>query len=121
MVIDFTLPELGENIETGDVVQVLVKPGDTIETDQLVLEIETDKATIEVPSPARGTVGQVAVKNGETIAVGQLLLTIETADTTVSPAPDRSTTPSRTGSGATGPRPVRACTASFGGDTPTVG
>ena len=100
MVIDFTLPELGENIETGDVVQVLVKPGDTIETDQPVLELETDKATIEVPSPAGGTVGQVAVKNGETITVGQLILTIDvinTTDTTdakPSPAFDRPTTQS---------------------------
>ena len=100
MVIDFTLPELGENIETGDVVQVLVKPGDTIETDQPVLELETDKATIEVPSQAGGTVGQVAVKNGETITVGQLILTIDvinTTDTTdakPSPAFDRPTTQS---------------------------
>ena len=94
MVIDFTLPELGENIETGDVVQVLVKPGDTIETDQPLLELETDKATIEVPSPAGGTVGQVAVKNGETITVGQLILTIETTETKPSPASDRSTTQS---------------------------
>ena len=100
MVIDFTLPELGENIATGDVVQVLVKPGDTIETDQPVLELETDKATIEVPSPAGGTVGQVAVKNGETITVGQLILTIDainTTDTTdakPSPAFDRPTTQS---------------------------
>jgi len=82
VVIDFTLPELGENIETGDVVQVLVKPGDTIEADQPVLELETDKATIEVPSPAKGTVGQVAVKNGETVAVGQLILTLDTLDET---------------------------------------
>ena len=91
MVIDFKLPELGENIDTGDVVQVLVKPGDTIEVDQPVIELETDKATIEVPSPAAGTVGTVAVKNGETIAVGQLILTIESADTNAS---DRSATPS---------------------------
>ena len=91
MVIDFKLPELGENIETGDVVQVLVKRGDTIEVDQPVIELETDKATIEVPSPAAGTVGTVAVKNGETITVGQLILTIESADTN---APDRSATPS---------------------------
>ena len=94
MVIDFTLPELGENIETGDVVQVLVKPGDTIEADQPVIELETDKATIEVPSPAAGTVGAVAVKNGETIAVGQLILTIESADAEPSSAPDRSVTQS---------------------------
>jgi pyruvate dehydrogenase E2 component (dihydrolipoamide acetyltransferase) len=89
VVIDFTLPELGENIETGDVVQVLVKSGDVIKTDQPVLELETDKATIEVPAPAGGTVGRVAVKEGETVAVGQLLLTIETAESTPSTAPDR--------------------------------
>ena len=78
MAIDFTLPELGENIETGDVVQVLVSVGDTVVADQPVLELETDKATLEVPSPAAGTVSRLAVTAGETIAVGQLILTIET-------------------------------------------
>ena len=47
---DFTLPELGENITAGDVLRVLVKPGDMLEKDQPVVELETDKATIEVPS-----------------------------------------------------------------------
>ena len=94
MVIEFKLPELGENVETGDVVQILVKPGDPIETDQPVLELETDKATIEVPSPAKGTVGRVAVKEGETVAVGQLLLTIETADMpSTPPGAETSSTP----------------------------
>ncbi len=105
MVIDFKLPELGENIETGDVIQVLVKPGDPVETDQPVLELETDKATIEVPSPAGGTVGQVAVKSGETIAVGQLILTIETPDAEPSPAPDRSTAQSAPRSSVETPPP----------------
>ena len=53
---DFTLPELGENIAAGDVLRVLVKPGDTLAKDQPVLELETDKATIEVPSSVAGTV-----------------------------------------------------------------
>ena len=53
-VTDFTLPELGENITSGDVLRVLVKPGDTIAKDQPVLELETDKATIEVPSSVAG-------------------------------------------------------------------
>ena len=106
MLIDFKLPELGENIETGDVVQVLVKPGDNVEIDQPVLELETDKATIEVPSPAGGTVGQVAVKNGETIAVGQLILTIEATDTAVTPAPDRSTMHSAPGAEPRVPAPT---------------
>ena len=56
MATDFTLPELGENITAGDVLRVLVKPGDTIAKDQPVLELETDKATIEVPSSVAGQV-----------------------------------------------------------------
>ena len=67
MAIEFKLPELGENVETGDVVRVFVKAGDSIAADQPVVELETDKATIEVPAPVAGTVVQVAVSDGETI------------------------------------------------------
>src|SRR5204862_199975 len=74
---DFTLPELGENIAAGDVVRVLVSPGDTIAKDQPVLELETDKATIEVPSSVSGTVGEVRVKPGDKVKVGQVVLTID--------------------------------------------
>ena len=54
--IDFTLPELGENVTAGDVLRILVQPGDTVAKDQPVLELETDKATIEVPSSVAGQV-----------------------------------------------------------------
>jgi pyruvate dehydrogenase E2 component (dihydrolipoamide acetyltransferase) len=73
---EFKLPELGENIAAGDVVRVLVKPGDTIAKDQPVLELETDKATIEVPSSVEGTVAEVRVKPGEKVNVGQVVLTV---------------------------------------------
>ena len=76
---DFTLPELGENIAAGDVVRVLVNPGDTVKKDQPVLELETDKATIEVPSSISGTVKAVKVKPGEKIKVGQVVLTLDEA------------------------------------------
>ena len=56
------LPELGENIEGGDVLRVMVKAGDAIKKDQPVLELETDKATIEVPSSADGVVKEIKVK-----------------------------------------------------------
>ena len=56
MATELKLPELGENIEKGDVVRVLVAAGDVITVDQPVLELETDKATIEVPSSVGGTV-----------------------------------------------------------------
>ena len=73
---EFTLPELGENVAAGDVVRVLVSPGDTVAKDQPVLELETDKATIEVPSSVAGTVGEVRVKKGDKVKVGQVVLTI---------------------------------------------
>ncbi len=77
---DFKLPELGENVTAGDVVRVLVSPGDAVAKDQAVLELETDKATIEVPSSVAGTVKDVRVKQGERIKVGQVVLTVEDGD-----------------------------------------
>src|SRR6188768_769879 len=74
---DFTLPELGENVTAGDVVRVLVNPGDSVAKDQPVLELETDKATIEVPSSVAGTVKEVRVKQGEKVKVGQVIFTVE--------------------------------------------
>jgi pyruvate dehydrogenase E2 component (dihydrolipoyllysine-residue acetyltransferase) len=74
---DFTLPELGEQIESGDVLRVLVKPGDAITKDQAVLELETDKATIEVPSSVAGTVKEIKVKAGDKVKVGQAILSVE--------------------------------------------
>ena len=74
---DFTLPELGENIAAGDVLRVLVNPGDTIAKDQAVLELETDKATIEVPSSVAGTVKEVKVKAGDKVKVGQAILSVD--------------------------------------------
>ena len=74
---EFKLPELGENIESADVLNVLVKPGDVVELDQGVIEIETDKATIEVPSTAAGKVKEVKVKAGDKIKVGQTIFTFE--------------------------------------------
>jgi pyruvate dehydrogenase E2 component (dihydrolipoamide acetyltransferase) len=74
---ELKLPELGENIAAGDVVRVLVKPGDTIVKDQAVLELETDKATIEVPSSVAGVVKDVQVKPGQKIKVGTTILTVD--------------------------------------------
>jgi pyruvate dehydrogenase E2 component (dihydrolipoyllysine-residue acetyltransferase) len=76
MASEFKLPELGENVHGGDVLRVLVKTGDSVTTDQPVLELETDKATIEVPSSVSGTVGEVKVKPGEKVQVGQTIFTV---------------------------------------------
>jgi pyruvate dehydrogenase E2 component (dihydrolipoamide acetyltransferase) len=74
---DFNLPELGEQIESGDVLRVLVKPGDTLAKDQPVLELETDKATIEVPSSVAGQVKEIKVNAGDKVKVGQTILTVD--------------------------------------------
>ena len=74
---DFKIPELGENVTSGDVVRILVKPGDAVAKDQPILELETDKATIEVPSTVSGTVKDIKVKQGDKVQVGQLVLTVE--------------------------------------------
>ncbi len=76
---ELKLPELGENVTAGDVMRVLVKPGDTIAKDQAVLELETDKATIEVPSSVAGVVRDVQVAAGQKIKVGQTILTVDDA------------------------------------------
>jgi pyruvate dehydrogenase E2 component (dihydrolipoamide acetyltransferase) len=74
---DVKLPELGENVSAGDLLKLLVKPGDKIQKDQALLELETDKAAIEVPSPIGGTVSQVHVKEGQKVKVGQLILSVD--------------------------------------------
>ncbi len=71
---ELKLPILGENIEGGDIVKIHVQPGSRIERDQILLELETGKATIEVPSPESGTVQSLLVKIGDTVKVGQPIL-----------------------------------------------
>jgi pyruvate dehydrogenase E2 component (dihydrolipoamide acetyltransferase) len=74
---EFKLPELGEDIEEADVLKVLVSEGDVVEAGQPVLEIETEKATLEVPAETAGIVTKVHVGQGDTIKVGQVIATIE--------------------------------------------
>jgi pyruvate dehydrogenase E2 component (dihydrolipoamide acetyltransferase) len=74
MPVEFKLPDLGEGISEGEIIEVLVKAGDAVEDGQTVLIIETDKATAEVPSPVDGTVAEVRVKPGQTVGVGEVLI-----------------------------------------------
>lgn len=77
MAIEFKLPELGENIEGGDVVSVLVKEGDSISEGQSILEIEAGKASMEIPAPASGTISKLLIAQGDNVSVGQHVLTLE--------------------------------------------
>lgn len=86
MATDITLPKLGENVESADVVRILVKPGDAIAKDQPVLELETNKASMELPSPLAGTVRDVRVKEGEQARIGQILFVVDPAGPETAPA-----------------------------------
>jgi pyruvate dehydrogenase E2 component (dihydrolipoamide acetyltransferase) len=77
MIKEIRLPELSENIQTADVVKVLVAVGDVIRLDQPILELETDKAMFELPSSEQGTVAEIGVKAGETVRVGQVLMLLQ--------------------------------------------
>jgi len=81
MATEFKLPELGENIESGDLVRLLIKPGANITEGEPVMELETDKAVVEVPSSVSGTVGEIRVKEGDKLRVGQVIFTVENGAT----------------------------------------
>ncbi len=76
---EFTLPNLGEDVDEADVLRVLVREGDTIAIDDPLLEIETEKATLDVPSSVAGVVTALHVSAGDTIRPGQLILTVSAA------------------------------------------
>lgn len=77
MSIEFKLPDLGENIAAGDIVSVLVREGDVLSSDQNVLEVETGKATVELPCPFAGRVIKIHVQPGQSVPVGGTLMTID--------------------------------------------
>jgi pyruvate dehydrogenase E2 component (dihydrolipoamide acetyltransferase)/2-oxoisovalerate dehydrogenase E2 component (dihydrolipoyl transacylase) len=72
---DFALPELGEGVYEGELTDWKVKPGDTVKRGQTLLEVMTDKATMEVPAPFAGTIGELKAEPGQQIKVGQVVLT----------------------------------------------
>src|SRR5271154_2661787 len=76
-VIEFKLPALGENIHQGDLVRLMIAPGATVSAGQSVMELETDKAVVEVPSSVSGTVQEIRVKEGDKVKVGQVIFTVE--------------------------------------------
>ena len=77
MAVEFKLPDLGENIDSGDIVNVLVAEGDEIQVGQNVLEIETGKAVVELPCPHAGKIKKIHVSKGSKVKVGDPLLSLE--------------------------------------------
>jgi pyruvate dehydrogenase E2 component (dihydrolipoamide acetyltransferase) len=122
MATDLKLPDLGEGIADVDVLSVLVSAGQAVAKDDPIIEIESDKATLEVPAELAGTVTQVLVNAGDTIHVGQTLIELEESDSVAdarpqatspaaakAPAVAAPTTPAPTPS-ATRPHPASAAT-----------
>jgi len=93
MATQIKLPNLGENIESGDVLSIFVSEGDTVKADQDLLEVETDKATMPIPAPQAGKITKVLVKEGDTVEVGAPIMEIEVAAAEAKPARQTSATP----------------------------
>src|SRR5438552_9379230 len=109
---EIRVPALGESVTEATIGKWFKKPGDRVAVDEPVVELETDKVTIEVPAPASGVLASIGPKDGETVAVGALLGQIE--DATAAPnagavpagRPDEKTTTTRPiGAGPEEPRP----------------
>ncbi|MDB2407150.1 2-oxoglutarate dehydrogenase complex dihydrolipoyllysine-residue succinyltransferase [Jannaschia sp.] len=80
MSIDVKVPTLGESVTEATVATWFKKPGDAVATDEMLCELETDKVTVEVPSPAAGTLGEIVAQEGETVGVDALLATISVGE-----------------------------------------
>src|SRR5215471_20153502 len=74
------LPNLGENIESGDVLTIFVSEGDTVKANQDLLEVETDKATMPVPAPQAGKITKILVGEGDTVEVGAPIMEFEAGE-----------------------------------------
>ncbi|TWT07386.1 2-oxo acid dehydrogenase subunit E2 [Planococcus sp. CPCC 101016] len=80
MAFEFRLPDIGEGIHEGEIVKWFVKAGDTIEEDDILVEVQNDKAVVEIPSPVSGTVEEVLVEEGTVAVVGDILVRIDAPD-----------------------------------------
>jgi pyruvate dehydrogenase E2 component (dihydrolipoamide acetyltransferase) len=91
MLQEVRVPEIGENVQSGEVIKVMVSVGDTLSVDQPIAELETDKAVLEFPSPVAGRIHSVLIKAGDTVAIGQVVLEVE-SDGAKAPQPRKEPT-----------------------------
>lgn len=77
---EFTLPDLGEGITEAQVVRLLVQEGEHVDEDQYLMEVETDKAAVEIPSPYSGIARTIHVQEGQTVNVGEVIVTFDDGD-----------------------------------------
>ena len=77
MAFQFRLPDIGEGIHEGEIVKWFIKPGDKVQEDDVLCEIQNDKSVVEIPSPVEGTVEEVLVQEGTVAVVGDVLVTFD--------------------------------------------
>ena len=78
MIEEVKIPDISENVESGTVVSVLVKTGDTVAVDDPIIELETDKALVEIPTPYEGKVTEILVKEGDEVRIGDVIARVDT-------------------------------------------
>lgn len=106
---ELKLPDLGEGVMEGEIVKWLVKPGDAVKEDQVVLEVMTDKATVEIPTKFSGTVGELLLKEGDVAKVGQVMMRLEGAGGgKAAPAPAAKAAPAPAPAAKAAPAPAQA-------------
>ena len=93
MSIEVRVPTLGESVTEATVATWFKGPGDAVEADEMLCELETDKVTVEVPSPAAGTLGDIVAPEGETVGVDALLATLQEGGAAAAAAPAPATAP----------------------------
>ena len=124
MPLEFKLPDIGEGVAEGEIVKWLVKVGDSVKEHQSIVEVMTDKATVEVPSPAAGKITALKAKEGDTVPVGSVIFVLETStsaqaapatarDSSASPAANASRAPSASNT----PNPSNAANAPSASNT----
>jgi len=86
MATEFKLPDLGEGIHEAEILAVKVAEGEKVKEDQPILEVETDKAVVEIPCPVEGSVEKIHVKAGDTVTVGSVMITFNVGGATAAPA-----------------------------------
>jgi pyruvate dehydrogenase E2 component (dihydrolipoamide acetyltransferase) len=87
MIKEVVLPEISETVESGDVIEIFVKVGDSVDLEQPLVQLETEKATFDVPSPVKGQIVEINIEAGQKVKIGQLLMKVETQVTQAAAPP----------------------------------
>src|SRR5215217_1456327 len=106
MATDVEVPALGESITEGTLAQWLKKPGDAVAEDEAIATLETDKVSVDVPSPVAGVLSEQLVKEGDTVAVGALIARIDAGATAAASAPAQAAANATTNPAGAGENPA---------------